>query len=95
MSTTIPGTHSASYLATIAATFPARDSHGYVVGYYIYCGRQRLAGPFPTRTEAEADKAFAPLLKAGWARLVVGHVFSAKGRTVGTAEGDSGEGASR
>lgn len=84
-----------AYLATIAATFPGRDHRGYVLGVYVYCGLQRLAGPFPTREEAEADDACAPLLKAGWARLVTGHVFTAKGRMVGMAAAASNEGANR
>lgn len=84
-----------AYLATIAATFPGRDHRGYVIGVYVYCGLKRVAGPFATREEAEEDDACGPMLEAGWARLVVGHVFTAKGRMVGTAEAASNEGASR
>jgi hypothetical protein len=78
------GTRS-EYLASLAANFPERDSRGYVIGYYLYAGAgrtERLAGPFATRAALEADKACAPLIKAGWGRVVVGHVFTASGHIV-------------
>lgn len=68
------------YLQNIADQFPARDAQGYVAGFYVYAGpgaKKREAGPFPTREEAQ-----------GWAEkildgtVVVGHVFTAKGKIV-------------
>jgi hypothetical protein len=46
----------AEYLAQLAAKFPERSRHGYVIGHYVYAGygvaQQREAGPFPTAEEA-------------------------------------------
>lgn len=73
------------YLAGIAEAYPARDSRGYVVGYYVVeasAAGGRLAGPFPTPEAAHADEACGSLLKAGWARVVTAHVTTAKGRIV-------------
>jgi len=69
------------YLGSIADNFPARDSRGYVVGFYVYAGygvaQKRESGPFPT--EAEAAE-WAGKVVAG--RVVCGHVFTATGKIV-------------
>ena len=69
------------YLESLATNFPARDSRGYVTGFYVYAGfgvhQKREAGPFPTEAEAQ-----------GWAdkvldgRVLCGYVFTASGKVV-------------
>ena len=74
-------TTTTEYLESLAATFPARDSHGYVVGFYVYGGygvaQKREAGPFATEAEAQtwADKVLD-------GRVLCGHVFTATGKVV-------------
>jgi hypothetical protein len=69
------------YLQSIADNFPARDSRGYVVGFYVYAGfgvqQKREAGPFPT--EAEAAEWAGKVLDG---RVLCGHVFTASGKIV-------------
>lgn len=69
------------YLESIAANFPARDSRGYVVGFYVYAGygvsQKRESGPFPT--EAEAAEWAAKVMEG---HVVCGHVFTASGKIV-------------
>lgn len=69
------------YLESIAANFPARDSRGYVVGFYVYAGygvsMKRESGPFPTETEALE---WAGKVMEG--HVVCGHVFTASGKIV-------------
>ncbi len=71
----------ADLLANIGDTFPGRDRHGYVVGYYVTSGygtsQTRAGGPFPTLPQAEDAAA-----KTYEAQIVAGLVFTPSGTVV-------------
>lgn len=79
--TTTAAQTTTGYLQSIAENFPARDSRGYVVGFYVYAGygvaQKRESGPFPT--EAEAVEWAGAVLDG---HVVCGHVFTASGKIV-------------
>lgn len=69
------------YLEQLAARYPARDDHGYVIGFYVYSGysiaQKRETDAFPTSAEAQE---WADRVVDG--HVVCGHVFTAKGKII-------------
>lgn len=69
-----------SELTTLAATYPERDSHGHIIGFYNYTPEGgRVSGPHPTVDEALAAKRG---LGPDRHNMVCGHVFTSRGTVV-------------
>lgn len=83
--TPLPGSRT-EYLASLANAFPARDSRGYVIGYYVYDKDRRQAGPFATVEEANGVLEEVGSRFFG-SQVIAGHVLTAKGRVI-RASGD-------
>lgn len=70
-------------LQTIGDTYPGRDSHGYVTGYYVYArgvNSRRVSGPHATLEDAHAARDAAVTLDP--LDIVCGHVFTSRGTIV-------------
>lgn len=72
-------------LEAIAATYPGRDSRGYVTAFYVYArgiNSRAMSGPHATMTDAETARAEDRKTCMDALDIICGHVFTSRGTIV-------------